>query len=130
MPDERARGVENPGVVDLIHHDRDTGEVVLTLLERRPWGSSPEQIRQLEDKINAYLSYVCLGHLVRDYEQYAELKVRIQLDCAEAPRPEERRFLEAARQYIAGEGIRFVVSVVPAASFDLPELADSDSTRA
>ena len=64
---QEARGVHNPRVVDLIHLDEATGEVVLLMLEERPWGSDPEQLRQLEAKFNAYLEYVLGGHMVKQY---------------------------------------------------------------
>jgi hypothetical protein len=103
------RGVHNPRVVDLIELDRGTGEVVLVLLERRPWGSDPAQLRQLEAKLNSYLSYVLDGFLARDYPQYAGRRARFELHCAEPPRGEERAFLTAARNFAAGEGIGFAV---------------------
>ena len=56
MEEQReARGVHNPKVVDLIRLDSERGEVVLLMLEQRPWGSTPDQLRQLEAKFNGYL---------------------------------------------------------------------------
>jgi hypothetical protein len=57
------RGVQNPRVVDLVVQDDSSGEIVLVMLEQRPWGSDPEQLRQLETKFNNYLEYVLGGHL-------------------------------------------------------------------
>jgi hypothetical protein len=42
------RGVHNPRVIDLITPDPSSGEVVLVMLEERPWQSDPDQLRQLE----------------------------------------------------------------------------------
>jgi hypothetical protein len=108
-PEER--GVKNPRVVDLIFRDPETGEVVLTMLETRPWGSAPDQIKQVEDKFNSYLGYVLAGYLERDYPQYAGLAVAFRLDCAEEPGQQERAFLAAVTRFAAGEKIRFVVRV-------------------
>jgi hypothetical protein len=105
------RGVHNPKVVDLISRDSDTGEVVLTMLEARPWGSAPDQIKQVEDKFNSYLGYVAAGYLEREYPQYAGCPVVFRLDCAEAPGERERAFLAAVTEFAAGENIRFVVRV-------------------
>ncbi len=107
------RGVFNPRVVDLIELDRETGEVVLVMLEERPWGSDPAQLRQLEGKLNSYLSYVLDGFLASQYPDYAGRRVRFQLDCPAPPREEERPFLTAARNFAASEGIRFVVKAIP-----------------
>jgi hypothetical protein len=110
--DPQPRGVHNPLVVDLVTRDEQTGEVVLVMLEERPWGADPEQLRQLEAKFNAYLGYVLDGHMVQQYPQYAGRKVRFQLDCATSPREAERPFLTAAINFAAGEEIEFVVNVI------------------
>jgi len=113
MEEERERrGVENPRVVDLITEDDATGEIVLVMLEQRPWGSQPDQLRQVEAKFNSYLEYVLGGHLAAQYPQYAEKSVRFQLDCAGNPRPEDRPFFTAMSNFAAAEQIRLVVAVM------------------
>ena len=109
---QEPRGVFNPRVVDLVALDEANDEVVLVMLEERPWGTDPQQMRQLEAKFNAYLSYVLGGHLVQQYPIYAERGVRFQLDCVENPRAEDRAFFTAMTNFAAGEGIRLVVRVV------------------
>ena len=106
------RGVHNPRVVDLVTEDHTSGEVVLVMLEERPWQGDPEQLRQLEAKFNAYLEYVLGGHLAQQYPAYAERRVRFQLDCAENPRPADGAFFTAMRNFAASENIRLVVSVM------------------
>ena len=110
--EQQPRGVHNPQVVDLITRDDATGEVVLTMLEERPWGEDPEQLRQLEAKFNAYLGYVLDGHMVTQYPDYEGCKVRFQLECTNSPREEERPFLTAMGNFAAGEEIEFVVTVL------------------
>jgi hypothetical protein len=111
-PQQEPRGVFNPRVVDLVALDEANDEVVLVMLEERPWGSDPQQLRQLEAKFNAYLSYVLGGHLVQQYPIYAERGVRFQLDCVENPRAEDQAFFTAMSNFAASEGIRLVVRVV------------------
>ena len=105
------RGVHNPRVIDLITPDESSGEVVLVMLEERPWQSDPEQLRQLEAKFNAYLEYALGGHLVKQYPEYADRPVRVQLECAENPRPADGAFFTAMANFAAGENIRFIVAV-------------------
>jgi hypothetical protein len=107
-----ARGVHNPKVIDLVTEDPDTDEVVLVMLEERPWETEPAQLRQLEAKFNAYLEYVLGQHLAKQYPQYVGRRVRFQLDCAENPRPADQAFFTAMSNFAAGEGIRWVVRVV------------------
>jgi len=112
VDEQQPRGVVNPQVVDLISSDESTGEVVLLMLEDRPWEGGNAQLREVEAKFNAYLEYVLGGHMVRQYPQYAERPVRFQLDCRENPRSEDQAFFTAMTNYAAAEEIRLVVSVV------------------
>ena len=79
------RGVQNPRVVDLVSLDAARDCVELLMLETRSWGSDPGQLRQLEEKFNAYLGYVQAGYLGRDYPQYEGRRVRFRLECSAAP---------------------------------------------
>lgn len=108
-----APGVENPRIVDLITTDPQSGRVVLVMIERRPWGASPLQLRQIEEKINRYLGYALDGFLVEQYPQYENRTVRIRLDCAEPPNAEAIPFVEAARHAIETQGLEFVLNVTP-----------------
>jgi hypothetical protein len=105
------RGVYNPRVIDLITPDGASGEVVLVMLEERPWDSDPEQLGQLEAKFNSYLEYALGGHLADQYPEYAARPVRFQLECAENPRPADGAFFTAMSNFAAAERIRFVVAV-------------------
>ena len=106
-----ARGVFNPKVIDLISWDAEREEVVLLMLEERPWDTDPQQLHQLEEKFNAYLGYVQGGYLAREYPHYEGRDVCLALDCAESPRGETQAMLRAMQNFAAGEGLRFVVRV-------------------
>jgi len=107
-----ARGVHNPKVVDLIRLDPERGEVVLLMLEQRVWGAAPEQLRQLEEKFNRYLSFVLDGFLVQQFPQYQGVPVRFRLDCAMTPGDEERKLLAVMKSFAASHDIRFEVGVI------------------
>lgn len=109
MSESLKRGVENPAVVDLIGFDADAEEVVLTLIEERPWGVSEEQLPQLQAKLNSYLDYVIDGFMVDDYPDYGDKPVRFELECAVRPGDREQGFLTAFRNFASTQGIRFVV---------------------
>jgi hypothetical protein len=109
------RGVQNPNVIDLISLDAEANQVVLLMLERRPWGTVPDQLEQLDEKYNSYVSYVLDGHLVKQYPQYADKAVRIQLDCASPPGAEEQIRIGAMRNFAASERLGFAVNVIVSA---------------
>jgi len=104
-------GVENPSTVDLIEVDPASGQVVLVMIERREWDSSPQQLRQIEEKINRYMGYVLDGHLTSHYPQYEGQDVQIRLNCAQAPCGEAVAFVTAAEQAVRAHGLEFVVNV-------------------
>ena len=106
-------GVENATLMDLITVDPGSGRVVLAMFERRTWGGSPLQMRQIEEKINRYLGYVLDGFLVEQYPQYRGKRVQIRLDCAESPHGGAVAFVAAAKHAIEAHDIEFVVNVTP-----------------
>jgi hypothetical protein len=110
--EREARGVHNPKVVDLIRLDPERDEVVLLMLEQRPWGATPEQLRQLELKFNSYLSYVLDGFLVAQFPQYKDVPVCIRLDCATVPGDVERPLLTSMQGFATSVEIRFEVNVI------------------
>ncbi len=109
-------GVHNPNVIDLISLDPEANEVVLLMLEKRPWGTVSNQLEQLDDKYNSYVSYVLDGHLAKQYPQYADKAVRIQLDCASSPGSQEQVRINAMRNFAVSERLRFRMNVIVALS--------------
>lgn len=109
-------GVENPAMIDLITAAPDSDTVVLVMIERRPWGSAPLQLKQIEEKVNRYMAYALDGFLVEHYPQHAGRPVQIRLDCAEAPHGEAVSFLASMASAIESYGLTFALKVVrPAA---------------
>ena len=106
-------GVENPKVLDLISVDPVSGKVVLTMIERRPWGASPQQFQQIEEKINRYMGYVLDGFLADHYPQYEGKKVQLRLECAEEPHGDATLFVQGASRAASDHGLELVVVVSP-----------------
>jgi hypothetical protein len=114
-----ARGVENPTIVDLIALDTTSDQVVvLAMFERRPWGPDRDharaQLGQIEEKLNRYLGYVLDGFFIQQFPRYAGKRVRLRLDCAEAPHGTAIAFLDAARRAVEHHGLELEVNVVAA----------------
>jgi hypothetical protein len=108
-------GVENPQVLDLITTDAASGDVLLVMIERRPWGAHPQQLKQIEEKINRYMAYALDGFLAEHHPQYEGRRVRLRLDCAEAPTGEAERFVAAAQHATRAHGLDLFVQVSPPA---------------
>jgi len=108
-----APGVENPKVVDMISVDPASDKVVLTMIERRPWGASDRQFPQIEEKINRYMGYALDGFLVQHHPEYEGKRVQLRLECAEAPHGEAVLFVAAAARAASDHGLELVVAVAP-----------------
>ena len=105
-------GVANPRGLDALAFDKEAGEIVLIMVEQRPWDGSEERIFQLQEKVNAYLSFALDGELADTFPQLIGKPVRLQLDCAVLPDPSVEQFVTAVREHIALQDMKFAVRVV------------------
>lgn len=99
------RGVEHPGVIDALTHDPATDEVTLLMVEPRPWDGSELQLFQLQEKLNAYLSFALDGEMDEAYPDLVGKPLRIQLNCATTPDAMAQNLLKLVRDQIAFQGI-------------------------
>jgi hypothetical protein len=104
--------VEYAGVIDLMAHDAKTDELALIMLEPRPWEETEARLFQLQEKINAYLSFALDGELAESYPQLASKKLRLQIDCATMPEGAVLQFLSHVREQIAFQGVDLEVRVM------------------
>lgn len=102
-------GLEHPGVLDAMIRDND--KVVLLMTESRPWNAGDEQLFQLQEKINAYLSFALDGEFTESFAHLSHLPLCIRLECFEYPNPEVVGFLSDVREQIAFQGIDLEVIV-------------------
>ena len=103
--------MEYAGVIDLLVHDAGRDEVALVMVEPRPWDGSELRLFQLQEKINAYLSFALDGEMADEYPTLAGKPLRLQLECATAPDPAALRFLGVVGDQIAFQGIKLEVRV-------------------
>ena len=88
--------VDNAGVVDAIGVEPATGFVVLAIHDDLDWTDEKGHLRALQDKLNAYLSFVRTGELNVAYPDAVGRPVRIDI-LGRHLFPEHRRdFLDAA----------------------------------
>jgi hypothetical protein len=108
-------GLENPGVLDAFAHDTRTDTLVLAMYEARPWLGEEKQLFQLQEKLNAYLSFVLDGELGEAYPHFAAKRVRIQLRTVHEPDEKALTFISRIREQLELQQIGFeVVRIEPA----------------
>ncbi|RFC42103.1 MAG: hypothetical protein DVB28_002037 [Verrucomicrobia bacterium] len=108
------KGLEHAGVIDFLGFDPVVSEVLLVMVEQRPWRNVGEQLFQLQEKLNAYLSFALDGEMTEAYPQFLGKALKIRLECAEPPVPEALGFLQHVYEQSALQGITFEVEVVTA----------------
>jgi hypothetical protein len=81
------------------------------MIEARPWDGSDEQLFQLQEKLNAYLSFALDGEMAEAYPHFAGKPLRLRLDCHAPPDTRTQEMLDAVSRQIAFQEIRFEVRV-------------------
>ena len=104
-------GIEQAGVIDFFAHDPKTDEVLLVMFEPRPWDGSGLQLFQLQEKFNAYVSFLLDGELSEAHPELAGKNMRIELRCAALPEGTALDLLNAIHDQLALQEIRVEVIV-------------------
>ena len=109
-----AVGVGNPAVIDLFAVDQKTGEILLAMHEPRAWDDSDERLHQLQEKFNAYVSFLLDGEMVAAHPELAGKPARIELRCDYMPDERALALLNLIHDQIALQEIKMEVIVARA----------------
>jgi len=102
-------GLENPGVLDAFAHDTRADKLVLAMYEDRSWSGEEIQLFQLQEKLNAYLSFVLDGELSEAYPELAGKRVEIQLRTVHEPDAKAFDLIRRVREQLDFQRITFEV---------------------
>jgi hypothetical protein len=109
--EEAVTGVANPAVIDLFALDQKTDEIVLAMHEPRPWDGSDERLHQLQEKFNAYVSFVLDGEMMAAHPELAGKSARIELRSDYMPDDRALGLLSLIHDQIALQEIKMEVIV-------------------
>jgi hypothetical protein len=104
-------GVANPAVIDLFGVDGKTDEVVLAMNEFRPWDGSDERLHEVQEKFNAYVSFLLDGEMIAAHPELAGKRARIELRCDHMPDDRALELLNLIHDQIALQDIKMEVIV-------------------
>ena len=76
---------ERGGVIDMIAHDPKSDEAVLIMHEAEPWDGSDERLFHLQERFNAYVSFLLDGEFAEWDPKLAQKRARIEVRCAHMP---------------------------------------------
>ena len=104
-------GVEHADVIDLFAVDKKNGDVLLVMNEPRPWDGSALRLHELQEKFNAYVSFLLDGELVAVHPELAGKRARIELHCDHMPDARALDLLNLIHDQIALQEIKMEVIV-------------------
>jgi len=98
-------------VVDIITTSLE-GSVVLTISDHLVWDASNNHLLILQEKLNAYLSFIESGELLETYPDARGRDVLISIQMKFAPVGDAIEFLNRTKTTLnnAGYGFRYIVS--------------------
>jgi hypothetical protein len=104
-------GVANPAVIDMFGLDQKADEVLLVMTEDRPWDGSDERLHQVQEKFNAYVSFLLDGEMLAAHPELDGKRARIQLRCLDMPDNRAVELLGAIHDQLALQEIKMEVLV-------------------
>ena len=99
-------GIERTGMLDAFAHDTREDVLVLAMFETRPWEFGDKQLYQLQEKLNAYVSFILDGEMKENFPHLLGKPVRIELRTAYEPPLRAMEFLGRAREQLGLQGIQ------------------------
>jgi Family of unknown function (DUF6572) len=102
---------DRTGVIDVIAHDSKTGEVVLVMNEPNEWDGSDEQLLALQERFNAYVSFLLDGEMAEAHPELAGKMARIELRCARMPDARTLELLGLIHDHLAFQEIKLEVVI-------------------
>ena len=102
-------------VIDVIAHNPKTGEIVLVMNEPDEWDGSDEQLLSLQERFNAYVSFLLDGEMAEAHPEFADKPARIELRCTHLPDTRALELLGLIHDQLAFQDIGLEVVVKGAA---------------
>ena len=106
-----ATGIANPQIIDAFGFDQEKGQVLLVMNEKRPWSGGDEQLHELQEKFNAYASFILDGEMIETHPELAGKPVKIELRTDSMPNERALALLEAIHDQLALQEISVEVVV-------------------
>ena len=98
-------------MIDVIAHDPKTGEAVLVMNEPNEWDSSDEQLLSLQERFNAYVSFLLDGEMESGHPELAGKPARIEVRCTHMPDSRALELLGLIHDQLAFQDIKMEVVI-------------------
>ena len=98
----------------MIAHDAKTGEVVLVMNEPDAWDGSDARLLGLQERFNAYVSFLLDGEMAEANPNLVGKPARIEVRCAHMPDTHALELLGMIHDQLAFQEIKMEVVVLNA----------------
>ncbi|SRR5260370_250379 len=106
-----SHGENRVGVIDMIAHDPKTDEAVLVMNEPGTWDGSEQRLLELQERFNAYVSFLLDGEFAEWDPKLAQKRARIEVRCAHLPDARALDLLGSIHDHLAHQEIKVEVVV-------------------
>ncbi len=111
IENQTIKGKDRTGVIDVIAHDTKTGELVLVMNEPDGWDGSDARLLGLQERFNAYVSFLLDGELAEAHPDLVGKPTRIEVHCAQMPDSRAIELLGVIHDQLAFQEIKMEVVV-------------------
>jgi hypothetical protein len=108
---EHPNSEDRVGVIDMIAHDPKTDEAVLVMNEPGSWDGSEQRLHELQERFNAYVSFLLDGEFAEWDPKLARKRARIEVRCAHVPDARSLDLLGQIHDQLAHQEIKLEVVV-------------------
>ena len=98
----------------MIAHDPKNDEIVLVMTEPDTWDGSDARLHGLQERFNAYVSFLLDGELAETHPEFAGKNARIEVRCAHMLDPRAVELLGLIHDRLEFQHIKMEVVVAAA----------------
>jgi uncharacterized protein DUF6572 len=102
---------DRTSLIDIIAEDAKTGEVVLVMTEPNKWCGSDEQLLALQERFNAYVSFLLDGEMASEHPELGGKSARIEVRCTHMPDSRTLELLGLIHDQLAFQDIKLEVVI-------------------
>ena len=114
--DRTVKATARTALIDVIAQDAKTGEVVLVMNEPDDWDGSDERLLALQERFNAYVSFLLDGEMTESHPELAGKPARIEVRCGHMPDTRALELLCLIHDQLALQEVKLEVVVKNEAS--------------
>ncbi len=98
--------------IDMMGQCKETGKVLLTLIDDMNWEDESRHLLKLQEKVNAYLTFIESGQIFEEESNFIDKVVKIEVCMKYKPTSNGEKFLDNVKDIILKAGFEFEYNVV------------------